>query len=335
MGSKVSIKKISEVTGFSPATISNALNNKRGVNRETAAEILRVAKELGYVSENRITKIRFVIFKRNGRIIDDTPFFSLLIDGVESECKRLGYEMSICNLDMRSDDYEEQVRWLINDTASGIIFLGTELMGTDIDIYRSSKCPFLIFDCFESSMPFDGVLINNADSARMATEYLIGKGHSRIGYLRGDFRIKAFRSRAMGYARAMSNHGLEVDRRYTFTLDTTMEGAYEDMKKVLQRKPDLPTAFFAENDMIALGAMKALQESGCRIPEDVSIIGFDDLPFCEITTPRLTTIRVSKQEMGMVAVRRIDEMIKNPGRSKLKISICTEFIERESVKDIK
>ena len=335
MSAKVSIKKLSEVTGFSPATISNALNNKRGVKKETVAEILRVAKEMGYISEDRITKIRFVIFKKNGKIIDDTPFFPLLIDGVESECKRLGYEMSICNLDQRDEDYEEQVRWLINDITSGIIFLGTELMENDIDIYRSTKCPFLIFDCFESDMQFDGVLINNADSARVATKYLIDKGHKKIGYLRGDYRIKAFRSRAVGYARAMNNHGLDVDRKYTFTLDTTMEGAYEDMKKVLKRQPELPTALFADNDMIALGAVKALQEYGYKVPEQVSIIGFDDLPFCEITTPRLTTIRVSKQEMGMTAVRRIHEMIKNPGRSKLKISVCTEFVERESVREIK
>jgi len=335
MSAKVSIKKLSEVTGFSPATISNALNNKRGVKKETVAEILRVAKEMGYISEDRITKIRFVIFKKNGKIIDDTPFFPLLIDGVESECKRLGYEMSICNLDQRDEDYEEQVRWLINDITSGIIFLGTELMENDIDIYRSTKCPFLIFDCFESDMQFDGVLINNADSARVATKYLIDKGHKKIGYLRGDYRIKAFRSRAVGYARAMNNHGLDVDRKYTFTLDTTMDGAYEDMKKVLKRQPELPTALFADNDMIALGAVKALQEYGYKVPEQVSIIGFDDLPFCEITTPRLTTIRVSKQEMGMTAVRRIHEMIKNPGRSKLKISVCTEFVERESVREIK
>jgi Transcriptional regulators len=334
MAAKISIKTLSEVTGFSPATISNALNNKRGVNRETSAEILRVAKEMGYISENRITKIRFVIYKRNGKIIDDTPFFSLLIDGVETECKRLGYELVMCNLDRRDEDYEEQVRWLINDPTSAIIFLGTELMENDIELYKAAKCPFLIFDCFESNMLFDGVLINNADSARVAIEYLIDKGHRKIGYLRGDFRIKAFRSRAMGYARAMHNHNLEINSAYTLTLNATMEGAYEDMKKILMQKPNLPTAFFADNDMLALGAMKALQEMGYSIPGDVSIIGFDDLPFCEITTPRLTTIRVSKQEMGITAVRRLDEMIKKPGRSKLKISVCTEFIERESVGDI-
>lgn len=331
---KVSIKLISEATGFSPATVSNALNNKRGVNKETAAEVFRAAKEMGYIPENRITKIKFVIYKRNGKIIDDTPFFKLLIDGVENECRKLGYEMVICNLDRRTEDYEEQVRWLIGDATAAVILLATELMDEDLELFRSAKCPFLIFDSFDSAMSFNGVLINNADSARVAVEYLMGKGHKKIGYLRGEFRIKAFRSRYMGYSRALNNHGITVDKQYTFTLDTTLEGSYRKMSEILQKKPELPTAFFADNDVIALGAMKALQEHGHRVPEDISIIGFDDLPFCEISSPRLTTIRVSKQEMGEVAVRRMHEMIREPEGIKLKIGVCTNFVERDSVKEI-
>ena len=332
---KVSIRQISEVTGFSPATVSNALNNKRGVNRNTAAEVFRVAKELGYIPENKITKIRLVIYKRSGGIIDDTPFFKLLIDGVESECKRLGYEMILCNLNRRSDDYEKQVKWLISDTSAGIILLGTEITESDLEIYKKAKCPFLIFDCFDPSMSLDSVLINNTDSARIATEYLISKGHKKIGYLRGDFRIKAFRSRWTGFGQTLESHRLKVNGDYIFTLSTTMEGAYKSMLSILERRPELPTAFFADNDMIALGAMKALQENGYRIPEDISIIGFDDLPFCEIASPRLTTIRVSKQEMGEIAVRRMHEIIQHPNGVKVKIEVCTTFVERDSMRDLR
>lgn len=331
---KVSVKQISEATGFSPATVSNALNHKKGVNRETSAEIFRVAKEMGYIPENRITKIKFVIYKRNGLIIDDSPFFNLLIDGVEKECRKFGYEMVICHLDRRAADYEEQVKWMIHDTASAVILLGTELMDDDVKIYRNAKCPLLLFDYFDPAMAFSGVLINNDDSARMATEYLLAKGHRKIGYLRGDFRIQAFRCRARGYQRALHNHDINPDTKYTFTLSTTMDGAYKDMLKHLNKSHALPTAFFADNDMIALGAIKALKEKGYRVPEDISIVGFDDLPFCEIATPRLTTIHVSKPEMGAVAVRRMHEIINHVGEGKEKISICTDFIERESVTDI-
>lgn len=331
---KVSIKQISEATGFSPATISNALNHKKGVNKETSAEVFRIAKELGYISEIRISKIKFVIYKRNGLIIDDSPFFSLMIDGVEKECRASGYEMVIQNLDRRNPDYEEQVKWLINDTASAVVLLGTELMEEDLEIYKGAKCPFLILDYWNSDMSFNGVLINNSDSARMAVEYLIGKGHNEIGYLRGSFRIKAFKSRAVGYRIAMNKHNLSLNTKHTFTLSTTLDGAYKDMGEQLKKRKELPTAFFADNDMIALGAMKALREAGYGIPEDISIIGFDDLPFCEIASPRLTTLRVSKQEMGQLAVRRIIDMMKYGGDTRTKIQVCTDFVERDSVRDL-
>ncbi|HIT91040.1 MAG TPA: LacI family DNA-binding transcriptional regulator [Candidatus Merdenecus merdavium] len=330
---KVNLKKISEITGFSSATISNALNHKRGVNEDTSKRIFEVAHKLGYIDENRITKIKFVTYKKNGWIIDDSPYFSLMLDGVKKECRNLGYEMVVFTLDRKDEDYENQVKWLVNDTSSAVILLGTELMDEDITPFLNASCPILSLDYYNSDMDFDGVLINNTDSAKMATEYLIEKGHLQIGYLRGSFRIKPFRSRAVGYTRALKKKGIPYNREYTVTLTPSMEGAYEDMIDYLKGNPKLPTAYFADNDMIALGAMKALQEFHYKIPEDISLIGFDDLPFSDIATPRLTTIRVSKQEIGELAVQRIHQMIKNKDKSKLKICVCTEFVERDSVKD--
>ena len=325
------IKEISEATGFSSATISNALNHKKGVNSETATAIITVAQKLGYVEERKVKRIKFVIFKTNGLIIDDTPFFPLLIDGVQKECKNSGMEMSICNLDKRDADYEEQANALSEDASTAVILLGTELEESDLDLFQNSKCPFLLLDYWASDMSFNGVLINNADSSRTAVEYLLKKGHREIGYLRGDFRIKAFRSRAVGYKVALEKAGISARDEYVVTLATTMDGAYKDMQEFLKKKPILPTAYFADNDMVALGAMKALTEEGIKIPEQISIIGFDDLPFCEIASPRLSTIRVSKQEMGRLAVKRLMQIVNGDEESKLKMQVCTQFIERDSV----
>lgn len=329
---KTNIKEISAATGFSPATISNALNHKKGVNTETAAEIFRVAKEMGYISESSITKIKLVVFKKNGLIIEDTPFFSLLIDGFEKECRACGYEMTLCYLDSRSDDYAEEIQKILNDTSSGIALLGTELSDEDFELFRSSRCPLLTLDYWNADMTYNGVFINNVDSVRSAVEYLIEKGHREIGYLKGNFRIKAFQSRGSGFRSAMNNKEIPINNEYIVSLSTTMDGAYRDMVMHLSKKPNLPTAFFADNDMIAFGAMKALLEFGYKIPDDISMIGFDDLPFCEMASPRLTSMRVPKQEMGQVAVRRMAEMIRQGDKVKLKIQICTEFIERDSVK---
>ena len=331
---KVSIKKISEVTGFSPATVSNALNYKKGVNTDTAAKILKTAHDLGYFEENRITKVKFVMFKRKGVVVEDTPFFPSMISGVEQECRACGMEMALCNLDKRDPDYQEQVNWLMRDKASAVILLGTEMMDEDSELIRGLTCPLVVIDYWKEDMSFDAVLINNADSARMATEYLVSNGHKEIGYLQGRMRIKPFRSRSVGYQTALQKAMLPLRKEFVVTLSPTMDGAYEDMKRYLSGNPGLPTAFFADNDIIALGAIKAMSERGIRIPDDVSIVGFDDLTFSSISNPPLTTLRVPKQEMGRIAVRRLRDMLQDNDGLKLKTQVCTQFIERASVKRI-
>ncbi len=333
---KVNIRKISEITGFSPATVSNALNHKRGVNAETAAKIIEVAKELGYNEESRITRIKFVMFKKYGDVVEDTPFFPLMIAGVEEECRSCGMEMVIVNLDRRQSDYEALLTSICEDRTSAVILLGTELEDCDIDLIRSLSFPFVVIDYWKEDMSFDAVLINNADSARMATEYLLSKGHRRIGYLAGSFRIKPFRSRFYGYKSALDKAGLGVNEEYIIELSPTMDQAYLDMKEYLAKKPkeELPTAFFADNDMIALGAMKAMWECGLKIPGDISVVGFDDLSYSSISHPPLTTLRVPKQDMGRVAVRRLRDMIRDGDGLHLKTQVCTEFVERDSVREI-
>lgn len=331
---KVNIRKISEKTGFSPATVSNALNHKRGVNKDTAAEILKTAKEMGYVVETGITRIKLVIYRDKGLIVGDTPFFSLVVDGFEKACREAGYEMVLFYLDRRGQDYEKQVENLLLDKSTAIVLYGSELTDEEAGVFRKAKTPFLVLDYWNHDMSFNGVFINNADAARMAGEYLIKKGHREIGYLKGNYRIKAFGSRSVGLQIALQKHGLELRPEYVVSLAVTMEEAYQDMLDYLKKEPKLPTAFFADNDNMALGAMQALKETGFQVPGDVSIIGFDDLPFCEIAVPRLTSLRVPKQELGRLAVREIVEMIQGKNKTKTKIQICTEFMERDSVRDL-
>ena len=331
---KINIKQISDKTGFSPATVSNALNQKHGVNRETAEVIIRTARELGYMAGDSIHKIKLVVYRRTGLIIDGTPFFTQLINGFEKECRLAGFEMSIMYLDRWAEEFEEQVHQLLTDISCGVVLLGSELMEDDLDFFKDTACKFMTFDYWSTDMRYNGVTINNIDSVNAAVNYLIAHGHKRIGYLYGDFRIRAFCERESGYDMALAAHGLESAEGDRIELATTMDGAYADMKKYLEQKKDLPTAFFADNDMIALGAMKAMQEAGIRIPEDVSVIGFDDLPFSQISSPRLTSMKVPKQEMGEQAARCMIEILKNEHPAITRIQIGTEFMERDSVATI-
>lgn len=330
---KMNIKRISEVTGFSPATVSNALNNKRGVSRETAERIQAVAREYGYVPEMKIDNIKLVVYKRVGVVVSDTPFFSALIAGVESESRSAGYETTICNLDRGDPHFEEKRSQLLNDPNCAILLLATEMEEEDIRPFENALAPIVVLDSWFDEMTFNSVLISNTDSVCNAVKRLIRGGHRAIGYLRGSIRIKNFYYREMGWMRALNGAGIPVHEQRIFSLTPTMEGAFADMCARLRENPTLPTAFFADNDIIALGAMRALQERGYRIPEDISIIGFDDLPFGAISMPPLTTIRVHKEEMGRTAVRRLIEMMKNDTGVKTKIQVCNTFVERGSIRD--
>lgn len=331
---KATIRDISKITGFSSATVSNAMNRKKGVNPETAEHIMRVAKELGYSAETMSKKMHFVMYKTNGLITDGTPFFSMMIDGFQKACKRLGFEMVMHYLDIRDEDFKEQTRELTEDASAAVVLMGAEMMDEDFQIFLDSKCLLLTLDYWSDEMRCNGILINNDDAVMGAVDYLAEKGHKDVGYLKGNFRIKAFRERENGYHKGLLKNTLEYNPQYTVELTTTMDGAYADMKQYLANKPKLPTAFFADNDMIALGAMKALREAGILIPDQISIVGFDDLPFSEISTPRLSSLRVPKQDMGAMAVYRMMEMMHSQTRARTKILVCPEFVERDSVKDI-
>ncbi|MDF2614618.1 MAG: transcriptional regulator, LacI family [Clostridia bacterium] len=331
---KTSIREISKITGFSPATVSNALSGKRGVNKETAEKILQVAKDRGYINETKITNIKFVIYKKSGEIISDTPFFSSLIEGVEMESRASGYKTIICNLDRSSDEFDQLLEQILNDSTSGILLLATELNEEEVRVFEKASSPVVVVDSWYGKLNFDSVLINSTDSVHNAVEYLISKGHHEIGYLRGEFRIKNFSYRAQGYKRALVQKRIPINEDYQVTLRPTMDGAYRDMDKYLKKNPKLPSAFVADNDIIALAAIKALKQHGYRIPQDISIIGFDDLPFCGISSPSLTTIRVFKQDMGRMAVKRLIDKMQNGSAIHTKTEICTEFIQRDSVRDL-
>ncbi len=332
---KTSIRQISKITGFSIATVSNALNGKKGVNKETAEKILKVAKANGYLNERKITSINFVIYKKSGDIISDTPFFSSLIEGVEMESRKCGYRTIIHNLDQSSEEYEGILEEILNDASSGILLLATELNEEDVKDFERAVSPVVIVDSWYSQTKFDAVLINNTDAVAYAVDYLINKGHTEIGYLKSQLRIKNFTYRAQGYRRALLQRRIPINEEYQIKLTPTTDGAYRDMNNYLETSPKLPTAFVADNDIIALAAIKALKQHGYRIPKDISVIGFDDLPFCNISSPSLTTVRVFKQDMGRLAVKKLIDRIQNGAGINTRTEIGTEFIERDSVCELK
>ena len=334
----ISSKELAALLGVSPSAISIALNGKDGISPETRERILKAANEHGIKrsdktqsTKSRSQFINLVIFKKHGMVYGDTPFFSSVIEGISQQIKKVGYNLLVTYF-YGNQDRKEQQRSLNLSDCAGIILLATEMDEEDIAWFAKSNHPVVVLDSYFENYNLDCIVIDNIHGALMATNHLIENGHKHIGHLASSIEINNFKERHEGFAKAVNRSSETCDSIYnTVRLRPTVEGAYEDMKDYLEKKPSLPTAFFADNDIIAFSAMRALKESGYKIPLDISIVGFDDTPMAYITSPKLTTVHVSKEMLGIRAVLRLIEKINNPSDASLKIMLNTTLEIRESV----
>ena len=199
----------------------------------------------------------------------------------------------------------------------------------DLPLLSLLPFPVVLLDTYFEGAPYDSVLINNVQGAYLATSYLIAKYRTQAGYLSSSYPINNFSERADGFYKAIRKSGLSPSRSIVHRLTPSAEGAYSDMLELLDRGEELARCYFADNDLIAAGAMRALTERGKRIPEDIAVVGFDDMPLCAYTSPTLSTVRVPKQEMGKTAAKRLLDKIKD-GLPPVKIEVGTSLIRRTS-----
>ena len=328
---KVGVRDISRKTGYSPATVSNALNRKRGVSKETAEIILKAARDMGYQRQGHLNRIQFVIARKSGRIVDESAFHPVVIEGIEHEAKLHNLPTTYVTVDLNDPTSKGQIKEMCSDPTGAIILLGTEMWEKDYRPFYDSIAPFVIVDGWCSHRFMESIVISNETSAYRAVSYLISKGHKKIGYLHGNPQIRNFPLRYRGFEAAMSEAELPIDERFQTYLGTTLSTALADMDSWLDDGPEMPTAFFADNDVLAVGAIQALAKHGVRVPQDVSLIGFDDLSFAAISSPPLTTIRVPKQAIGELAVRRILEQTQGNANYTCVTHVSTAFVERDSV----
>ena len=334
---KTIMQDIAKIAGVSPGTVSNALNDRKGVGQETKEKIIKIAEEMGYFKGNKKNEykvIRLIKFKKHGHVVSDTPFFSSLIESCEKECRKNGYELLISQVIYGEHTKEDVHRIINNHKVDGILLLATEMDKKDFKCFNGIEIPMVVMDAYFKDIDYDYVVINNTKGAYDATKYLIDKGHKNIGLLGSVIDIKNFKYRCEGYKKTLNALNIKINEENNVWVDPTIEGAYKDFKTYLNKNRNkLPSAFFALNDIIALGAMKAMNEEGISVPKDVSLVGFDDIPFSSLVNPSITTIKVHTKIMGKIAVKRLMEKIDEDLGVTLKIEINTKLIERNSVKN--
>lgn len=333
----ISAKELAEILNLSPATVSMVLNNKPGISEKTRKIVLDTAADYGYQSSKKQLQksinrtIQFVIYKKYGTVVTDTPFFSQVTEGINYQCSGNGYHLQITYF-YDNQDKNEQIEELKKSNCDGILLLGTEMTVNDLNLFQSLKVPYVILDSYFDDINCDSVLINNVQGAYLATEYLIAKGHREIGYLRSNTRISNFAEREDGYYKSLRHNNIPTSHPYLVNITPTTEQAYTDLIEYLNGSPAFPTAYFADNDIIAAAAIRAFKEFNIKVPEQISIIGFDDMPICQFTDPTLTTMYVPKQRLGALAVDRLLNRIDETNTDNIKIELAVSLIERNSVK---
>ena len=331
----ITAKELAKKLGISAAAVSMALNDKPGVSPATRKKIKSEAEKYGYdfskikASAIKNGKIHFIIYKKNGVVVADTPFYTELTEGISEECQKLGYKLKVeyyYESDFRYSDLEA----IQFSDCIGIIILGTELSSSDLSPFLKLPIPLIILDSYFDNIDRDFITINNMQGSYRATQHLIRRVKSQPGYLMSSYRIQNFRERADGFYKAIRENGMSTSQSIVHELSPSIDGAYADMKVILKNKDRLARCYFADNDLIAAGAIRALKEYGYRIPEDISVVGFDNLPICQILDPSLSTIHVPKDALGKEAVRRLALRIENPKQGYVRIQISTELIDRYS-----
>lgn len=333
---KPTMKAIARQANVSEGTVSNVINNRKGVSEETARRILKIAEDMGYLEHrNEFTKsrnIRYVVYKKYGNDTSLAAYYTDMIEEIERICRSQNFDLMIRYIIAGRDNLEDSVRSIMSDDLAGLIIQATEMEAEELRCFRMLHLPTVVVDHYLPDELYDFVQIDFRRGAYLATKYLIQKGHTEIGILNRTVDIRSKRLRQEGFSAALQEYGLEEKAEYKYEMDSSLDGSYRDMCHMLQndRRP-MPTAFVAYNDAMAFGAMRALNENGFAVPDRVSIIGFDDMPFCEISHPRLTTMKSYNREIGKIAAQRLLTRIRHPDVPRVKIDVDMDLIERESV----
>jgi LacI family transcriptional regulator len=326
------IAEIAEKAGVSIPTVSRVLNNRPDVAPGTRKRVEQVIEESGFTRNRATPSSR----KESSGIVDMlvtdlVNMYSVeIIRGVEEALERTDLRLALSVT--RSSSQLEQ-RWLdkvLNGSTDGAILVLARGQSQDLDTLHQHKIPFVVVDHRGELGPdVPSVGATNWLGGRMATEYLLSLGHRRIAVIRGDADLRCSRDRVAGYRAALEDVGIPVEPELVRHGRFSQQTGYEQTRALLDL-PEPPTAIVAGCDAQVIGVYSALRERGLSVPNDMSVIGFDDVPIASIVTPALTTIRQPLVEMGRVATTMLLRLIAEEPLDSMRVELTTTLVERDS-----
>jgi LacI family transcriptional regulator len=327
------LEDIAEKSGYSRSTVSRVINGEPGVSKKARQQINKVIKELNFhpnqaaraLATGKINTIGLLIPETVKFIFTD-PYFQLLAQGISKACEDNGYALLLWLAEPEIERSSIK-KYLNHGIVDGFITASINFDEPMIDTLLESNLPFAIIGRHAYEFDLNYVDLDNLAGAEIATQHLVDQGYKRIATITGPQDMFVGEGRLTGYFNVLHANGLVIDDDLIMWGNFSQESGYTCAKKLLEHKPD---AIFAASDVMAVGAMQAIHDAGLRIPEDIAVIGFDDLPLAAQQNPPLTTIRQPIKEMGYMAVKTLLKAMDNPDGEVFQTIIRPNLVVRQS-----
>lgn len=339
MTENITIKDIAQQTGVSVATVSLALNNRPGVSPETRARVLEVAGQLGYPvnkpspAKSNTRTIGMVVKTEANLPPRANPFYSQVIVGIEEACRRNQINLMFATMPVDENNHPTSIPQVFySDQVDGLLLVGAFMDATITSLAGHNLPPIVLVDAYSDTETYDMVVSDNFQAAYNAVEFLLAQGHHHIGLIGSEpDSYPSIRQRRNGYLRCLKDHGIPDTYIASFNPNDPSDDGYDEIVSVLQTNPQL-TALFCVNDHVALTAMKAAFDLGRKIPEDLAVIGYDDIHQAATTIPSLSTMRVDTASMGWAAVNLLLMRLEQPDAARMTLVIHPTLVKRDSIK---
>jgi LacI family transcriptional regulator len=323
---------VAKRAGVSMMTVSRVINNSGYISQETRQRVEQAIADLGYVPNALARSLRFKQTKTLALILTDitNPFFTTVARGVEDAASEQGFSVMFCNTDESQADEAEYLSVIVQKQVDGVLLVPAASAPDSARFLRERNVPFVVLDRRIRGDEVDNVRGDSEQGAYDLTRHLLSLGHRRIGILSGPAVVTTAADRVAGYRRAMAEAGAPVDADMIFEGAYSLDSGYALAEQMLTLNPRL-TALVAANNFIAIGALRAVRAAGLRVPQDISLVAFDDLPASIVIDPFFTVVSQPAYEMGQKATALLLERLAGSGPAGTQeIVLPTQLIVRES-----
>jgi LacI family transcriptional regulator len=331
--SKLTIDDIAKLAGVSKATVSYVINDKPGVSQELRCKIKKIIEDCNYVPNSAARGLAGEKTHFIGLVIPDVSdmFYANIIRGVEKTSNKYNYLLNLYTTHGEEEKEQRVIKLINSSMVDGLIIMAYYIKDNFIDFLKNEGIPFVFIDYPTKDEEIYSVVVDNEAGAFEAAEYLISLGHQKIAFLEGHEAAWDSRARFIGFLKALTVNSIEFNPLLVEKGDFTREGGYKATKKLLEKGEEF-TAIFASNDQMAIGAVRAIKEQGLKIPDNISIIGFDNIEASSIIDPPLTTVMQPIYEMGKKATEILIRLINEEKIEQKKFMLKTKLIKRNSCK---